>query len=163
MIPIVEKHHYPFMGGMGFGMAMVAFSVFDYLAFILFNENLKSGTGNRYDQLLATSFFDYGPTISHDIFYNILRNGLVHQLFPKNVTIVAKLDSTKLLTRNTATSSCDLDALFLLRETLKGYRNIIHHVQHCSPSDLASYEANLMKLIQNDMSEFNRIIGSKTF
>ncbi|MEO5582452.1 MAG: hypothetical protein ABIR66_07150 [Saprospiraceae bacterium] len=69
------------LGGQGFSMILSAFATLDLLGFIDSGGKIYASQ-IRFKKILKTKYFDFGQNINEDAFYDLLRNGAIHQLYP---------------------------------------------------------------------------------
>lgn len=149
--------HYPgrprndeLKAGLGFGMALTAFSALDLLAYLLFGGDFSGGfNSDNFERLLTHKLFkDSFNEVNHKIFYRVLRCGMVHQLMPKgSVGLQARADIDDLLIPEKHPEHYALNTFYLLKATVNGYTNFIKDVE------LLFNEKNLL-------SEYNSKIES---
>lgn len=141
-------------GGLGFGMCLTAFATFDLVAYLKYGGRLDRGTGSRYKDLLNEHYFDFGqPKVTYEEFYFLLRCGLVHQLYPKNIAIGVDLNATTLL-RPHSSGIKIVEAFFLMQQTIIGLRNFISELKTLTYDQLRIHTGYLRHLIVSDLKEY---------
>lgn len=154
-------------GGLCFGMALTAFGAFDLLAYIIEGGNLDRGeTGKNFKSLMSEEnkkkyFGDAFPEIDHEIFYNVLRNGMVHKLFPKNMGLGADVSLPDLIMGD-GTESLSLNTYYLLKQTINGYSNFIQEMENLESDALEIYRSRYGALRISDKSQFLQAFGKRT-
>lgn len=151
--------NFPQFGGHGFAMSLVSCATLDYLNFIIYGGTLKGGTGTRFKQLINDkTYFDFGQNVTYEEFYLLIRNGLMHQLYPKNMSMGHDLKSTSILRRSG--NDVILDPLYLYQKVMEGFRKFLDHLHTLSLLELKSYEERIEEIINTDLKQFGDYIQS---
>lgn len=143
-------------GALCFGMGLTAFAAIDFISYIMHGGELSSvgTTGQNFDRIGKTDYFkDLLHGIDHSIFYKVLRNGMVHQLMPRNVSLDAVVvgdDSNKLLIPKDNFTEFTLNTFFLLKKTIDGYKAFYDDVKemYTQISFIEPYESRLTYLYE---------------
>jgi hypothetical protein len=130
-------------GKLGFSMIAVAMAAFDSYAWLLYQTfDQKKSSHRLFAELLSDSrFYDKGKYLDVDTFYSRIRCGVIHQLFPKNAIIGARLDSTILYRCNGVLL---VNAYALLCDVLDGIHKIHVYIENASISEKADLSLKLV-------------------
>jgi hypothetical protein len=129
-------------GGLGFAMVATAMAAFDVYAYLLYQRfGMKKDNSRIFAELLQDRrFFDESKYISAKTFYAEIRCGVMHQLYPKDGSIVA-FDTKQVLFEHCGKIS--VNAYGLYSDVLDGLRKIHTHFESLSDSDKLEYVLKL--------------------
>jgi hypothetical protein len=129
-------------GGLGFAMvttAMAAFDVYAYLLYQRYDQSKKHS--DIFSALIKDArFFDVGKYISARTFYSTIRCGVMHQLYPKDGSIVAYDTPTTLFEHF---DKICVNAYALFCDVLEGIRKIHTHFESLTDEKKLDYVLKL--------------------
>jgi hypothetical protein len=142
-------------GKLGFAQITTAMAAFDAFSYLL-HQRLSRQLSNfdLFKRLLNDSnqFFDKSKVNNEEVFYKIIRCGVVHQLFPKNASIVAILQSTIFYQYNGALS---VNAYGILIFVIEGLRKINAHLKTLSDQEKDRLSFMLQVRLMSDYEEYD--------
>ncbi len=129
-------------GKLGVGMITNATAALDLFAWLLY-QTLDQKVTNRdlFKKLIGDArFFAAVDFISERVFYGVVRCGVVHQFYPKDIAIVA-LDSDDPFVQHDGKVA--VNAMGLYRRTLGGLKKVRDHILTLSGNDLDELDFKL--------------------
>mgnify|MGYP001769056514 CR=1 FL=1 len=136
-------------GKLGFAMIATAMAAFDLFAWILYQTfNLKKRNNELFTKLMNDPrFFNKTNYIDEKMLYNVIRCGVLHQLYPKDADIQARKDNE--IIRKAAGDRVVVNSFALYCDVLEGCKKILDHFKTCSDEQRADY--SLMLAIRQRM------------
>ncbi len=122
-------------GKLGVGMITNATAALDLFAWLLF-QTLDQKVTNRdlFKKLIGDArFFSDADFINERVLYGIVRCGVVHQFYPKDIAIIA-LNSDHLFVQHDGKAA--VNAIGLYRRTLRGLKKVRDHILSLSGNEL---------------------------
>lgn len=129
-------------GKLGVGMITNATAALDLFAWLLY-QTLDQRISNRdlFRKLIADArFFTAADFINEKALYGIVRCGVVHQFYPKDIAIVAVNRNDPFLQYN---GKAAVNAMGLYRTTLGGLKKVRDHILMLSGKDLDEMDFKL--------------------
>jgi hypothetical protein len=129
-------------GKLGVGMITNATAALDLFAWLLY-QTLDQRISNRdlFKKLIADArFFAAADFINERVLYGILRCGVVHQFYPKDIAIVAVDRDDPFVQYN---GKAAVNAIGLYRTTLGGLKKVRDHILTLSGKDLDEMDFKL--------------------
>ena len=114
----------PRVGGLGFAMIASACAAVDTYAYLLYDAP-EDESGWRVKELMKSRFFDQTKYIEAGFFWDVIRCGVLHQLYPKHAEIVVIQSNLILYRRPEGTRHVPcLNALALYFDVIRGIKEI---------------------------------------
>lgn len=129
-------------GKLGVGMITNATAALDLFAWLLY-QTLDQRISNRdlFKKLIADGrFFAAADFINERVLYGIVRCGVVHQFYPKDIAIVA-IDKNDSFVQYNGTAA--VNAIGFYRTTLRGLKKVRDHILTLSGKDLDELDFKL--------------------
>ncbi len=129
-------------GKLGVGMITNATAALDLFAWLLY-QTLEQKISNRdlFNKLIADArFFSAASFINKEVLYGIVRCGVVHQFYPKDIAIVALDRDDSFVQIN---GEAYVNAIGLYRTTLGGLKKVHDHILTLSGEDLDEMDFKL--------------------
>ncbi|MGD0016772.1 MAG: hypothetical protein ABSC38_04560 [Verrucomicrobiia bacterium] len=129
-------------GKLGVGMITNATAALDLFGWLLY-QTLDQKISNRdvFKKLIGdVRFFAADDFINERIFYGIVRCGVVHQFYPKDIAIVA-LDRDDPFVQSGGKAA--VNAIGLYRRTVRGLKKVCEHILTLSGKDLDEMDFKL--------------------
>ena len=146
-----ESHLDDPAGRLGFAMIATAMAAFDLFAWTLFQSfNLRKDNKALFNQLINDRrFYDKIKYRNEKFFYNNIRCGVIHQLYPKGVGIQASRGNE--IVGSTPEGKILINSFALYCDILEGCKKILEYLKRCSDEKKADY--SLMLLIRQKIDE----------
>jgi hypothetical protein len=149
-------------GKLGFGMVATAMAAFETYAYILKGGNSNYGTGGRFKYLIdnCRDFYPDTQLPREDVVYNVIRNGVIHQLYPKNIAISANLTGSDLF--QWYKNCLSVNSYVLYREVLYVIKGIHEHMLNGTKENKSEWSKRLKDRRKDDQGIYmkNRISTS---
>jgi len=129
-------------GKLGVAMITNATAALDLFAWLLY-QRLDQKTSNRdlFKKMISdTRFFSPNTFVNEKVLYALVRCGVVHQFYPKNISIVALDRNETFLQRN---GQAYVNAVGFYRKTLEGLRLVRDHIISLSGDELNELDFKL--------------------
>mgnify|MGYP001608891596 FL=1 len=129
-------------GKLGVGMITNATAALELFAWLLY-QTLDQRISNRdlFKKLIADArFFVAADFINERVLYGIVRCGVVHQFYPKDIAIVAVNRDDPFVQYN---GKAAVNAIGLYRTTLEGLKKVRDHILTLSGKDLDEMDFKL--------------------
>jgi hypothetical protein len=147
-------------GWLGFAMISTAMAAFDVFAWILYQSlppKKRKSNKDLFEELINDNrFFSKARYHSVDVFYSLVRCGVMHQLYPKNIDIYAELRRDPVLSRHERRVRINPYALYC--DVLKGCEKIRDYLAGLPDGKKLAYSRKLSLRRQDDEKEY---AGSK--
>jgi hypothetical protein len=130
-------------GKLGFAMIAVAMAAFNTYAWLLFQKFDQSKKDKPlFNQLLNDCrFFDKSKYGNENAFYSIIRCGVVHQLYPKDATIIA-INTPQILYKHEGKLCVNSYALYC--DVLEGIKRIHSYINGLPPEEKLNMSIKLL-------------------
>ena len=134
---VVATHS--FRGKIGVAMVTNACAALDLFAWLLYQRfDLTIKNHELFKRLVSdTRFFDPAAFINPKILYGIVRCGVVHQFYPKGISIVALARDEPFLNQN---GDPRVNALGLYRTVVAGLKKVRDHIMTASGTTLTDLD-----------------------
>ena len=141
-------------GKLGVGMITNATAALDLFAWLLYQTlDQKISNSDLFKKLIAdTRFFSAASFINKDVLYGIVRCGVVHQFYPKDIGIVA-LDRDDSFVQ--IKGEAYVNAIGFYRTTLGGLKKVHEHILGLSGKDLDEMDFRLELRRRLDKEKLN--------
>lgn len=129
-------------GKLGVGMITNAMAALDSFAWLLYQTlDQKLSTRDLFKKLITDArFFANADFINEKLLYGIVRCGVVHQYYPKDIMIVARDCDYPFVQTN---GGAAVNALGLYRKALDGLKKVRDHILTLSGNDLDELDFKL--------------------
>lgn len=143
-------------GKLGFGMIATAMAAFETYGYILYGQKVKSETRHRFTELLKNCHKFYPETRlkADDMIYDIIRNGVLHQLYPKNIGIYGELSDSNLVLPN-GDSLC-INSYTLYCEILMVLRGIHDYMINGTTKEKQEWSKRLDDRLKEDRRDYRK-------